>query len=469
MSRRSRNDAPPPRRRSRPKARNRILFIAGILVLAVGAFYTALVVATQIDQIFFPGNEIQIGGILGNVPGIDKGNTSNIGSGGRINILVMGLDRRPYEGNAPSRTDTMFVLSIDPGTKTARGLAIPRDLWVNIPSPNGTFQDRVNTAYIYGENGHYPGGGIRTVETTVENLLGIKIDYYVLIDFQGFKKIIDSLGGIDVDVPPSLAVDDPYYSETELLGDYYPCIFDAGMHHMDASDALCFSRTRFNSSDLDRILRQQLVIFAVMDKATSLNLLSSVDNMVSLWKRYKDTITTDINDQQIPGFARLATQIHQDQITLMSLAPATTPYTIPSTGAEVLLPSEEGVKQIVDAFLADNKLNTENATVEVQNATGVDGAATQAIDYFTSLGIPQSSLIAVNNAATTSATTQIIDFTGKTYTAQRLAGWLSVPSSSIRKATAADASLRTSNADIVVILGSDARVDAAFASPTQSP
>jgi LCP family protein required for cell wall assembly len=359
----------------------------------------------------------------------------------------------------------MFVLTIDPSTKTARGLAIPRDLWVDIPSPKGTFQERINTAYIYGETGDYPGGGVQTAETTVENLLGIKINYYVLIDFEGFKKVIDLLDGIDVDVPASLAVDDPYYSETELLGDYYPCIFDAGLHHLDGSDALCFARTRFNSSDLERILRQQLVIFAVMDKASQLNLLSNVDNMVSLWKRYKDTIQTDINDQQIPGFARLATQINRDQMAFLSLGPATTPYTIPSTGAEVLLPSKEGVKQIVDAFLADNKLFNEAATVEVQNGTGEQDTATRAIDYFTSLGIPQSSLVAVNSTGGVQATTEIIDFANKEYTAQRLAGWLNVPLSSIRKATASDAALRSSNADIVVILGSDAQIDAAFASP----
>src|SRR5262245_39371741 len=108
--RRRAQQPPPPR--SRPKLRSQLLFVFGIVMLACGAFYTALVVATQIDQIFFPGSELHIkAGPLSNLPGIDKGNTagaSEVGGGGRINVLVMGLDRRYYEGDAPTRTDTMF-------------------------------------------------------------------------------------------------------------------------------------------------------------------------------------------------------------------------------------------------------------------------------------------------------------------------------------------------------------------------
>ena len=89
----------------------------------------------------------------------------------------------------------------------------------------------------------------------------IKIDKYVLIDFKGFESVIDDLGGIDVDVPDE--VYDPYYSETELPGDYLPQHFYPGKQHMDGQTALAYSRIRFSSDDLDRIQRQQRVIFAV--------------------------------------------------------------------------------------------------------------------------------------------------------------------------------------------------------------
>src|SRR6476620_11244515 len=101
MSQRPRRPAPPPPNSGshRPKLRNQLLFALGIIMLALGAFYTALVVATQIDQIFFPDSQLHIGGPLSKIPGVDAGDKAEgeAGPGGRINILVMGLDRRANE------------------------------------------------------------------------------------------------------------------------------------------------------------------------------------------------------------------------------------------------------------------------------------------------------------------------------------------------------------------------------------
>jgi LCP family protein required for cell wall assembly len=374
----------------------------------------------------------------------------------------MGVDVRPHEGDAPSRTDTMFVMNIDPATNSARGLGIPRDLLVDIQTPTGSkFQDRINSAYIYGESRNYPGGGIKTVETSVENLLGIKIDYYVIINFEGFRQIIDLLGGIEIDVPENLAVNDPYYSETERLNDFYPCVFKAGVHQMNGSDALCYARTRFGNSDLDRILRQQLVMFAVAEKAKKLNFLNP-ENLVGLWKKYKNTVTTDINDQQVGGFARLAASIDATQMSFLTLGAVVTPSVY--QGASVLVYSKEGVAEIVKAFTADDKLNKEAARVEVQNGTGETGKATAAIKYFASLGLPETSMVATNAADTTYLKTEIIDYTSKGYTSSLLASWMGVPKGSIRKATEADVALRSdATSDILIILGTDAKIENALA------
>ncbi|HLF78434.1 MAG TPA: LCP family protein [Dehalococcoidia bacterium] len=466
MSEQPRRDAARPSTR-RPRLRNQILFVFGILVLASGAFYTALVVATQIDHIFFPGQEINLGSGLAKLPGIDKKPTGpEAGPGGRINVLVMGLDRRKYEGAAPARTDTMFVMTIDPSSRTARGLAMPRDLFVDIPSKTGntTFKERINSAYVIGELQNYPGGGAALARQTVEKLLGLKINYHVLIDFEGFKQVIDLLGGIDVDVAAP-GVNDPEYSDTERLRDFYPCVFAPGPHHMDGKDALCYSRVRRNSSDLDRITRQQRVMFAVMDKASQLNVLADPRNAVNLWERYKSTITTDINDLQIPGFANLARSIDPEKVSFLSVGAATLPYTVPSTGAAVLLPSQEGIKQIVEAFMSDNRLQAEAATVEVQNGTDLAGQATKAVDYLTQLGIPRTSLFPANALDSNHPKSEIIDFSGKPYTADRLAGWLSLPKDRVRKGSDNDAALRTTQADIVVILGQDAKLESAVAAP----
>jgi LCP family protein required for cell wall assembly len=457
-----RRPAPQARQRShRPRLRNQLLFVAGILILASGAFYTALVVATQINQIFFPGTSL---GGLPSLPGINRGEEEDIG-GGRINVLVLGLDRRPREGDAATRTDTMFVMTIDPGSGTARGLAMPRDLWVDIPSKTGNsaFKQRINAAYPIGESQDYPGGGAGLTRRVVEDLLDIEIDYYVVIDFEGFKKIIDLLGGIKVEVDEELAVHDPYYSETELLGDYYPCIFPPGIYQMNGSQALCFARTRRNDNDFARILRQQRIISAVADKASELNLLANADNIVSLYKRYKNAIKTDVSDLQAVGFAKLASRIDPKQMAFLSLAPTVTPWTTPD-GASVLLPSEAGIKQLVEAFVADSRLQEEKARVELRNGTGLEGQATKAADFLTRLGIPKDSFYMVNNA-TRESQTQIISFNGKTYTAERIAALLEIPKNRVRQATPNDAALRSSDADIVVILGTDAKLESAVATP----
>jgi polyisoprenyl-teichoic acid--peptidoglycan teichoic acid transferase len=454
-----------PRRRSRPRLRNQLLFVVGILLLAGGAFYTALVVATQIDHIFFPDTEITLGGgLVSKLPLIDKGTAGEL-SGGRINVLVMGLDKRPTEGNVPSRTDTMFVMTVDPTTRTARGLAMPRDLWVDIPSKTGntTFKERINAAYVIGELQNYQGGGPGLAKQTVERLLGIKINYYVAIDFEGFKQVIDLLGGIDVDVA-SPGVNDPEYSDTERRGDYYPCIFKPGLHHMNGTDALCYARVRRGSSDLDRILRQQRVIFAVMDKASQLKVMADPGNVTTLWKRYKSSVNTDINDFQIPGFAKLAQGMDPDQLAFLSLGPATSSYRTPQ-GADVLVYSKEGVQQIVDALMSDNRLLAEAATVELQNGTNQAGQASKASEYLQSLGIPHASLTVLNAVDQNHAKTEIIDYSGKSYTADKLAAWLGVPRDRVRRSTEADLPLRNSQSDIVIILGADAKLESAIAQP----
>ena len=461
MSQGPRRPAPTPERRRppRPSLKSQLLVLAGILVLAGGAFYTALVVTTQAYPIFFPGSSLDIGI---SAPGI-KDPEAVEQNGRRWTFLVMGVDRRPHEGNAPSRTDTMFVATVDPQTNSARALAIPRDLWVDVHGPNGVFQQRINSAYEFGEVIE-EGSGVETVVTTVENLLEIDIDHYVIIDFDGFKEIISLLGGIEVEVPEGLDVNDPFYSETEILGDFYPCVFGPGTHQMDGSQALCYARVRANSDDRERILRQQTVIDAVVKKAAQLDILQSPGTMVELWRRYRETVNTDVNDLQAPGFASLAASIDRNAISYLSLGGVTTAWTTPE-GAQVLLASPEGIALLVDAFTSDNQLELEAAVIEVQNGSGNAGAEQQAADLFTSFGVAPELILPLQAAAPISET-QIIDFTGKAYTAQRIAGWLELPAGRIRVATVEDEALRAqSNSDIVVRLGSDAQLDNTAVSP----
>jgi len=430
--------------------RQRLIVAFVGLMLVAAAAWLALIIVTRIDDLFFPGSSLPVGG-LGTLPGVqDDGDQE-----GQINFLVMGLDRRAREGDIATRTDTMFVLTIDKKTKSAGILGIPRDLWVEIPNKagGGYYEQRINTAYASGENGDYSGGGAGLVKRVVERNLGISIDHYVVIDFQGFIKVIDDLGGIDIYVEEE--IDDPFYSETELPGDYHPLHFEIGQQHMDGQTALDYSRTRFDSSDLDRIHRQQQVIFAAIDKATQRRLVS-VDSLTSQWKRYKGAVDTDINDIQTPGFASLAAQIDPKDIVALSLGPATVPYTTPD-GADVLLIDKDIVQQIVAALFTGQQVEANSAVVEVQNSSGADGLATQVVTYFTEFGFSPDSVSATSAAdGAVQPQTEIIDFTGKDSTAQRVANLLGVPTSQIRPATAADQALATvANVDIVVILGQD--------------
>ena len=452
-------EPPPPTTRTSTKSQRAI--IGGAIVLfAVLATYLALVIITRVDSIFLPpGRQITLGPVGNVLPGIDSG--GNSGSQDRINIMVMGLDRRAREGDIPTRTDTLFVVTVDPKTRSTGILGIPRDLWVSIPGKGGgSYQDRINTAYVAGENAKYPGGGVGLLKQVLgADPFNIKIDKYVIIDLKGFEAIIDDLGGIDVDVPDE--VYDPYYSETELPGDYFPVHVYPGVQHMDGKHALAYARVRFNSDDLDRIQRQQRVIFAAIAKANSLNVLK---NAPSLWSKYKDTVKTDVADYEIPKYAGLAYDV-KDNIHAVSLGPATAPYTT-SGGAEVLVGNTEKIREIVDSVFSDKPADVAGAPsatpepvrVQVQNGTGAEGLASSIVKYIIGRGYPENELNAANvYDGQSHSMSEIIDVDGSNRNnANILADWLKIPTSHVRNATAAEKSAMAANpADIVVVLGSD--------------
>ncbi len=425
--------------------RQRLIVVAAGLLLLVAAAWLSLIVVSRLDALFLPGQSI---GGLPALPGVQQDDPE-----GTINILVLGLDRRPSEGQAPTRTDTIFVLTIDAKSKSAGILGIPRDSWVEVPFPQGSdvFENRVNTVYATGETRDYDGGGPALVKEVVETNFGIPVDRYVIIDFEAFVDMIDELGGIDVYVAEE--VYDPTYSRTELPGDFYPLSFAEGEHHMDGQTALDYSRTRYGSSDLSRIQRQQQVIFAAIDKALERRLVS-VDSLVGLWDRYLDAIDTDINDIQAPGYAALAAQIDPAHITALSLAVAAVDYMTPF-GESVLLIDKDIVQQIIEALFSDQKLSAESAIVEVQSSSVSLG--NRVASFLTSLGFAGDAIdMQTTDTLGFPPQTQIIDFSGKRNTVERLAGLLDVDEAQIRNGSASDAGLITAEkADIVVVLGAD--------------
>ena len=178
----------------------------------------------------------------------------------RVNILVLGIDQR--EGMAdPARTDTMLLFTLDRQARTAGMLSINRDLWVKIPG--GQREGKINTAHFLGEVEHVPGGGPALAMQTVQAALDMPVPYYIRLNFSAFERLIDLIGGIDINVEET--IDDPAYPDAGF--GYDPFHIDAGWQHLDGRTALKYARTRATAgSDLDRVKRQQQVILAVRDK-----------------------------------------------------------------------------------------------------------------------------------------------------------------------------------------------------------
>lgn len=274
-----------------------------------------------------------------------------------INILLLGTDRRP--GAINWRTDTLILLSINQVDKTVGMLTIPRDLYVNIPSIG---LQRINTADFYGEYYHYPGGGPNLIKQTVERTLGVRVHYFVRGGFDGFRKAIDLLGGVDVDVDCSLYEQDFYddYGHANLN-------FQPGVQTMDGVTALRYARSRYTTNDYDRGRRQRKVLLAMWDKAMSLNLLP---RWPQLYEQMQDSVQTDLGPVEMATLAFIGSQLKMDKIKSRAIDNrVTTPYITPE-GAMVLLPNAEKIHALLVDFFAPyaeeaDQVELEKARIEI--------------------------------------------------------------------------------------------------------
>ena len=180
----------------------------------------------------------------------------------RITVLLIGLDYRDWAaGEGAPRSDTMILLTIDPVAKTAGTLTIPRDMWVNIP---GFEYSRINTAYSLGEGSKLPGGGPELARKTVEQFIGVPVQYYAQVDFSTFVEFIDLIGGIDIHNDEELRID-PVGSGKDKIK-----ITCCGMRHLTGERALAYARYRKDKEgDIARSKRQQKVILAIREKVLS--------------------------------------------------------------------------------------------------------------------------------------------------------------------------------------------------------
>ena len=186
-----------------------------------------------------------------------------------VTILLLGSDRRPGE-STPSRTDSILLLYIDPTQQRISMLSLPRDLLVSIP---GYGWARINAAHVYGDVYPALGGGFTLAQETISQVVGVPIDYTILVDFQGFMNVIDTLGGVPVQVTKSLY--DPRFPTMDYQ--FREVSFEPGTFTMDGMTTLTYSRIRHPDNDFERMHRQQAVLAGIANRLRAGNFLESVD------------------------------------------------------------------------------------------------------------------------------------------------------------------------------------------------
>lgn len=385
----------------------------------------------------------------------------------QVFILVMGLDARDWEDGGPSRTDTMILVSFDPANRSIGMLSIPRDLWVNIP---GFDYYKINTAYFLGEGYQVDGGGPGLAMTTVENLLGVEIDYYAQVDFSAFETLISEIGGIEVDVPEAIEIDP--------IGPGNNVVLEPGLQQLDGPLALAYARSRNSAgNDFDRADRQQQVILAIRDRILNMNMLTLlIQKAPILYTQVAEGVHTNLSLQQMIDMAWIAAQIPGQNIKRASidLEYATMDYSW--DGQSILLPDHAGIRLLASEVFSpssgsaavEEALPTavtgvrpavtptgdpralyaaEEAVISVLNGTQVAGLAANTKEYLESQNVAVSF---TGNASEIYQFTTIIDYSGKLYTRLYLAEIMNVQASYVFSSYDPNAEV-----DVAVILGND--------------
>jgi LCP family protein required for cell wall assembly len=224
------------------------------------------------------------------------------------NFLVMGNGGKEHEGS--DLIDTMIVASVDPDSKQVTMISIPRDLYVEDLTVGSS---KINEVYYNAKN--YYGSsveGIEHLKSKVEIITGVPIHYWIKVNFDGFKDLIDALGGVDINVEESIY--DPYYPKDGTYL-YEAFSISAGQHHMDGETALKYARSRKTTSDFDRANRQQQIIYAIKEKALQTNIILDGSKINNVMEALSQNIETNISAKEILTLGSMATEYSTEQIS----------------------------------------------------------------------------------------------------------------------------------------------------------
>lgn len=283
-----------------------------------------------------------------------------------VTFLLLGSDqRRPKQ--TYFRTDTIIIAALRPKNRQVSLISIPRDLYVYIPTVG---MDRINTAYEYGIMYRYPGGGRALLADTILYNLGVRIDHFAIVDFDGFRKIVDTLGGIDVPVAcpytdwrlisPDLNPNDP--------NNWHLYTVQPGLVRMDGDLALWYARSRSKSSDFDRARRSQEVLRALYRRVRSPDVFGKIPE---LYSALHSSVTTDLGLQDLLHLTPLALQMTNADIRSYYIGRGyVSAWTTPG-GAYVLQPNREAIQALLEQALAPRATEPQmpKIKIEIRNGT----------------------------------------------------------------------------------------------------
>lgn len=338
---------------------------------------------------------------------------------GRVTVLLLGLDYRDWEANeTASRSDTMILLTLDPQSKTAGILSVPRDLWVNIP---GFKHSRINTAYYLGDAYQLPGGGPALAVKTVEQFLGVPINYYAQIDFGAFVRFIDEIGGVKVDVPAPITID--------LLGTGVKTKkkLKPGVQVLPGEWALAYARNRYTENgDFDRAARQQQVIMGIREQVLSVDILPKlISKAPALYGELASSIRTNLTLDEVIRLALLAQSIPEESIKRGIINKDNVFFGTTPDGQSILIPIPDDIQNLVDEIFAaggaigpqlpgtpQEQMKAEAAQLAVYDGSGDPSLGSRSVEYLRGLGANVTQTGAADRAYNG---TTIIDHTGNPY------------------------------------------------------
>ena len=324
---------------------------------------------------------------------IDPSKLSSEGDG-RVNILLLGRGGPGHEGE--DLTDTLMVASLDPCQNEAGLISIPRDLYVRVPD-NGSM--KINSVYAMLKQEALAEGktpaeaetvGIDAAERVTEDVLGIPIHYYIMIDFEAFRRAIDTVGGVTINVEEPL-----YDPSVAWENNWDPLIADVGEQHFDGHRALLYARSRYGSArgDFDRSERQRQILVALRNKVLSLGTFSNPLRISQLMGAFGDHVNTNLSIDDVTQLYSLAQEIDGDDVTSIGLADPPNDFVVTDNigGLSVVVPRAglyqyNDIHRFIRTTLRDGFIGKEDPSIVVLNGTTDAGRANEVAETLRGFG-----------------------------------------------------------------------------------